>query len=178
MEKLTENAPHEDGTVTSIKVTLSRTELETLSTLLDSLVGNRGEPGAPTSSVESMAFARFKSGARDANVLQYAAKKILRVRQLRQEQFSSTMFGEPAWDILLVLYVLRTSGNRCSIAELAELAGTSPAGAFRWIGYLEQEHLVTKTEHPADANLNFVDLTEEGRNALDAFLARVADSAL
>src|SRR4051794_14348539 len=68
---------------------------------------------------------------KEAPVLLRKARDILANRRRRYETFGTAMFGEPAWDILLLVYVLR-AGQRPTIGRLADLSGATKSTAQRW----------------------------------------------
>jgi DNA-binding MarR family transcriptional regulator len=81
------------------------------------------------------------------------------------------MFGEPAWEMLLLLYALP---SRQTITRLAELASASKSTAIRWIDYLESQRLIVREVHPTDNRAVFVDLTDKGREAIRLYLSGTA----
>lgn len=113
---------------------------------------------------------KIESGKPRPQVLLNRAREILADRKRRHEVFSKAMFGEPAWEMLLLLYILR-SGTRQTIGRLGELAGASKSTALRWIEYLEQQRLVRRETHPTDKRAIFVELTEKAIESLEAYLS-------
>ena len=98
------------------------------------------------------------------------ARTVLQTRRLRARHFNRVMFAEPAWEILLLLYLAESSEGRQTIGQLAELVETPLTTVLRWVGYLEKEHLIERKDHPTDRRIVFVKLASKGRDALDAFL--------
>lgn len=98
------------------------------------------------------------------------ARAVLHARRLRARHFNRAMFSEPAWDILLLLYLADSSEGRQTIGQLAELVETPLTTVLRWVGYLEKERLVERQDHPTDRRIVFIRLTNSGRSGLDAFL--------
>jgi DNA-binding MarR family transcriptional regulator len=96
------------------------------------------------------------------------AKNILQERQRRMSRFGRAMFGEPAWEILLLLYV---SELRYTTSRLVEASGATRSTAMRWIDYLEKRRFLVRTEHPTDRRSAFVALTHEGKEELAAYLS-------
>jgi DNA-binding MarR family transcriptional regulator len=96
------------------------------------------------------------------------ARIILDSRRTRALFFSPSMFGEPAWDIMLALY---TTEGRHPLGRLAEWAETPPSTAVRWIEYLEKKLLVEREPHPNDKRIVFVKLSKKGRKLLDDYLS-------
>lgn len=98
------------------------------------------------------------------------AREILVNRRRRAERFTKSMFGEPAWEILLVLYTLE-DGPRVSANRLADLTESPRSTATRWLNYLEHQQLVSREPHPNDKRTTFICLTEKGRSNLELYLS-------
>lgn len=101
------------------------------------------------------------------------ARAVLHARRLRARHFSRVMFAEPAWDMLLLLYLADSSEGRQTIGQLAELIETPLTTVLRWMGFLEKERLVERQDHPTDRRIVFIKLTDKGRSGLDAYLAEM-----
>ena len=101
------------------------------------------------------------------------ARIILHSRRVRERYFKRAMFGEPAWDILLVLYIADLSGTRQTIGKLAEWIETPLTTAVRWIGYLEKERLVERQPHPTDKRTVYIQLLPKGRQAMGEYLSEM-----
>jgi DNA-binding MarR family transcriptional regulator len=119
----------------------------------------------------------FESGTRDSEVpdgedlkLEQRARRLLESRRKRIAIFGAQMFAEPAWDMLLLLY-LSGRGRRQTQSSLCELSGASRSTALRWIEFLAARDLVRREDHPTDKRRNFVSLTEKGRYLLDLYLS-------
>ena len=117
------------------------------------------------------------SGAPDAEVpdgeelkLEQRARRLLENRRKRIAIFGAQMFAEPAWDMLLLLF-LSGRGRRQTQSSLCELSGASRSTAMRWIEFLAGRGLVRREDHPTDKRHNFVSLTEKGRHLLDLYLS-------
>jgi DNA-binding MarR family transcriptional regulator len=98
------------------------------------------------------------------------ARAILSNRQLRSRYFSPAIFGEPAWDVLLVLYIGDASDARLTIGKLASQISIPPTTVLRWVNYLEKERLVSRQRHPTDRRVVFIRLQEKGRWSLESYL--------
>lgn len=99
------------------------------------------------------------------------ARIVLESRRRRFRYFKRSMFGEPAWDMLLVLYITEPTEGRQSISRLAELVETPISTTARWIDYLERERLVEREPHPTDKRAIYIRLVAKGRDLLDAYLS-------
>lgn len=98
------------------------------------------------------------------------ARIVLNSRRVRGRYFSPAIFGEPAWDILLVLYITDVAGDRQTIGKLAEWISAPPSTVVRWAGYLEREKLIERHPHPTDRRTMFIRLSDKGRAGLDSYL--------
>jgi DNA-binding MarR family transcriptional regulator len=107
---------------------------------------------------------------RDMNLVQLA-ETIIEARRRRAEIFNPAMFGEPAWELLLTLFVMDREGPRLTIGRLAQLAGTKLTTALRWLEYLEDQAFVQREQHPNDARTAFIQLTDKAREALRLYLS-------
>jgi DNA-binding MarR family transcriptional regulator len=99
------------------------------------------------------------------------ARAILEDRERRARIFNAGMFGEPAWELLLHLYVTDQDGPRMTIGRLIESSDCPQTTALRWLHYLQDQGLIEKREHPGDARTAFVTLTNKAREALDLYLS-------
>lgn len=155
--------PAEPPSTDPVVIKLSRRDLHDARRLL-SLLASR----ETTILIEPPELAH--STRASAHLLQRHARDILANRRRRQDIFGRAMFGEPAWEMLLLLYVLE-SGPRQTIGRLADLAGASRSTALRWIDYLDAQRLIRRDAHPTDRRAAFVELTDKGKEALELYLS-------
>ena len=98
-------------------------------------------------------------------------------RARRARIFSAMMFGEVAWNMLLILYVSDQSGSRHTVSDLTNMSGAPQTTALRWLGFLENtEGLVRRKPKPTDRRIFMVELTDKAREALDAYFSEVIDA--
>lgn len=111
-------------------------------------------------------------------VLLQKAKEIFLNRKRRSVHFNKSVFGEPAWDMLLALYINNDFGRRATVSRIRDLAGAPTATALRWLAYLEREGLVERAPHPTDRRSVFISLTPKGREAMDAYLSETVSTGV
>jgi DNA-binding MarR family transcriptional regulator len=99
------------------------------------------------------------------------ARIVMNSRRLRYRYFKRAMFGEPAWEILLNLYITEGTEGRQSIGRLADLVKTPLSTTARWIDYLERERLVEREPHPTDRRVIYIRLLAKARELLEAYLS-------
>ena len=84
-------------------------------------------------------------------------RRILDARRLRDRMFGTGLFGDPAWDILLVAFAAALGGRPARPDELAAAAGVADGTARRWIAALERHGWLAGTEvsgHGGDVSLS------------------------
>lgn len=109
----------------------------------------------------------------DSEPLLQRARDALEMRRKRIAIFGPQMFAEPAWEMLLILY-LSEGGQRHSQSSLSELSGASRSTGMRWIDYLVGHGLMLREEHPTDKRRNFVNLSKNGRELLELYLSETS----
>ena len=109
----------------------------------------------------------------DRQSLAAKARMVLSSRLAREQYFQRDLFGEPAWEILLALYVVEESGARFTISKLAECINAPLSTVVRWVKTLEEQSLVSRVNHQTDRRIIFVRLVDKGRKALDDYLGAI-----
>jgi DNA-binding MarR family transcriptional regulator len=102
--------------------------------------------------------------------LHQKALALIDERRLREQFFNPSIFGEPAWEILLALYVADSGGERETAVRLAQRIQTPLTSILRWIAYLERERLIERRAHPTDRRKFFIQLGAKGRQAVEHYL--------
>lgn len=114
----------------------------------------------------------------DRALLGLFAAEVYRDRRRRARHLSARLFGEPAWDILLDLYVAACRGQSVSVSN-ACLAADAPAStALRWVQHLQAEGLVERLADPKDARRHYVRLTDAGMDRMSAYFAECREDLL
>jgi len=88
------------------------------------------------------------------------------------------MFGEPAWDILLVLYTIDGDRRRLNTRELARLANLALTTALRWLDFLERRDLIVRKANTFDLRMVDAELSDKGRTAMDNYLLQMLGADL
>ena len=70
------------------------------------------------------------------------AASILRFRQFRAKVLTSDMFGEPAWELLLEVFVADANGEAVTGRMVAERRGVSPMVISKWLKHLTVQGLI------------------------------------
>ena len=91
-------------------------------------------------------------------------------RSRRMQLLPGDLFGEPAWEMLLILYA-EDQRTRLTIAHLSRKLDLPPTTTLRWLNYLEAKSLVVREPHPTDQRSTFLKLTPTAIEALDLYLS-------
>lgn len=104
------------------------------------------------------------------------AEKVYKARRDREVSNSySELFHDPAWDILLDLFIAHAKGKYISVTD-AGLAGQVPnTTALRWVWGLEKAGLVSRKPDPKDKRRCFVVLNKAGLSYMRPVLATIGE---
>jgi len=103
------------------------------------------------------------------------AQQIHQRRRARHQYFSSDLFGEPAWDMLLAAYWLPTIGVKLTVLGLCSEAGASKTTAWRSLERLIGLGLI-ETQDGNDRRSTHVMLTRDARYGIESYLREIAAS--
>lgn len=110
------------------------------------------------------------------HALAAVAKGIYKQRQKRSEQFGMNLTHEPAWDMLLDLFVERTAGKRVMTTSACIASNVPPTTALRYIKVLEQAGLVRRYADPSDSRVTYVEITQQGYRKMAEHLNQIYES--
>ena len=103
-------------------------------------------------------------------------RQVLHARASRGSFFGSQLFADPAWDLLLELYWARIVQQRVAVTRLCEAVGCPTTTGLRWISALHKEDLVTRTSDRFDGRRVFIELSDKGSDAMDAYFSSLPDA--
>lgn len=83
------------------------------------------------------------------------------------------LFGEPAWDILLDLFIAQQRGTELQVSSVCLEAGVPSTTILRWMARLEREGLIYRTADLADARRRYVHLTQDGQAMMNNMLGAI-----
>lgn len=106
----------------------------------------------------------------DPSFLAQFASALLCARRLRENVLPSSLFADPAWDMLLDLYVHNVTGRRVSVQDACQASHVPPTTALRWLDLLASEGLIARSQDPRDARRRFIELTPRGEAVLTKLL--------
>ena len=100
-------------------------------------------------------------------------------RRRRTKIFQSDdLFGEPAWDILLDLFIAAKERRRVSVTSACIGSAVPSTTALRWIAILERQGLLLREADPGDARRVYVKLSARGYQAMLEYFASSSRSVV
>ena len=102
-----------------------------------------------------------------------SASEILKFRDRRSKFFDGSLFADPAWDMLLELYVASAEQRRMTISNLCVSARVPMTTGLRWTNLLEQRQLIERRPDPLDGRRVFVALTQAGLTAMKGLFEKL-----
>lgn len=102
------------------------------------------------------------------------ARRLYAERRMRGRFFPEALFADPAWDMLLDLYIARHERRVISTTSACIGAAVPATTALRWITRLEKAGLVTRRPGSPDERLVVVELTEAAAETMTDLLIRMA----
>ena len=107
----------------------------------------------------------------DSDILRNARATQRRRILRRQLLGSEELFGEPAWDMLLDLFVNEREGKRLSMSSLCTAAAIPESSAMRLAQRLCDAGLLVRLPDPADGRRSFMKIAPETAHRLRAYFA-------
>lgn len=101
------------------------------------------------------------------HALRAVAERLYAERRKRDEYFPPALFGEPAWDLLLALFIAHDDGRAVSLAEAYEAARVDARHGPTLIERLIDSGLVSRSHNRGNTIL----LTDHGMDRLTDYLA-------
>jgi DNA-binding MarR family transcriptional regulator len=102
-----------------------------------------------------------------------AEKTVLRIilaRRIRASLFAADLFSDPAWDLLLVLFLARLRQQKMTLWQLARETGVSESTAARWLDALGRTDLVRRRSGQSGSRAMLVELSPRGTGAMQQWL--------
>lgn len=105
-------------------------------------------------------------------LLEQARAEVVRRKDRRALLGSRGILGDPAWDILIELYISDIAGAQLYASVVGAEAGIPQSTALRWIAVLEKDGLVRRRDDVFDRRRQWVGLTPSARKILDRYFSR------
>lgn len=107
------------------------------------------------------------------------ARAVYRSRRARPRVFEDeALFGEPAWDILLDLFIADSEKKPLSVTSACIGASVPTSTALRWLAILEERGLLWRENDKADARRVFLHLTGAGYAKMITYFIQIRDDGV
>lgn len=101
------------------------------------------------------------------------AAAILEVRHTRRDFLPAEIFSEPAWDLLLELFIADSEGLRLTAADVSQRCDIPPTLLSRWLKYLSKAGFVIGDGHgDLDDQLT---LSGKGMESMERAISKARD---
>jgi hypothetical protein len=101
------------------------------------------------------------------------AERLYAERRRRDALFPDGLFGEPAWDLLLAMFVAREKGQATILCKAYKAAGVTDTTGRRLLDRMEADGLITRRRAPRSRKMRIVELTDLAVERLTDYLAMV-----
>ncbi|MEG8023129.1 hypothetical protein [Sphingomonas aerolata] len=98
------------------------------------------------------------------------ARLLLDERRIRRRFLPDELFHEPAWDMLLALFVARDERLPMNVKTLVRLSDAPTTTSQRWIEHLYQSKLINRVTDTVDRRRLDISLSQFGDQAMKAYL--------
>jgi hypothetical protein len=105
-------------------------------------------------------------------------RAMLRLRRLRDRFFGSSLFADPAWDMLLDLTAARLERIQVAVSSLCIAACVPPTTALRWIKLMTDQGIFERVADPGDGRRIFIRLSDAAAAQMVQLLRVVQQSSL
>ena len=102
-------------------------------------------------------------------------REAIRARAARTSFFKARFFSDPAWDILLDLYLAELRQRRLSVSAIGVSADVPLTTLLRWLDTLQREGLIERAADPLDGRRVFVTLSTKASAAMHSYFASLGD---
>lgn len=98
-------------------------------------------------------------------------RAILRLRRMRSAYFSSELFADPAWDMLLDLTAAQLENEKVAVSSLCIASAVPATTALRWIKTMCDAKLFERHSDPLDGRRIFIGLSPGAASAMLTYLS-------
>ena len=102
------------------------------------------------------------------------AERFYAERRRRDAFFPDGLFGEPAWDLLLAMFVARDRNQPMILCKAYRAAGVTDTTGRRLLDRMEADGLITRRRAPRSRKMRIVELTDLAIERLTDYLAKGA----
>ncbi|OYY92075.1 MAG: hypothetical protein B7Y45_00885 [Sphingomonas sp. 28-66-16] len=104
------------------------------------------------------------------------ARRLIAVRKLRDRSFgdAARLFRDPAWNMLLDLFVAYEEGRHISASSAAIASGAPQSTGLRWVDDMVARGYAVRIDDRTDGRRSFVEISDDAHAMMVELLANVA----
>lgn len=103
----------------------------------------------------------------------HLAKGLYKSRRRRENYFSFDIFGEPAWDMLIDMYIQKAGGKKVAVSDACIASSVPPTTGLRWITILEHQNLIVRIQDENDKRRVFLELSDQAYQKIERLLCDI-----
>lgn len=117
-------------------------------------------------------YAKLQQDRDEAKELVRKARHLYKIRRKREDAFGAvSLFSDPAWDMLLGLYIDEGERRSTQVSSACSWASAAPTTGLRYVDKLVRLELVERIPDPFDARRHYVSLTRETHHRISQLLS-------
>lgn len=105
------------------------------------------------------------------------ATELLAIRRARRKFFPPSLFHEPAWEMLVALFIVYETDHSMNVKQLVGRSDAPTTTSQRWIDHLYKSGLINRVTDTEDRRRIDISLSERGHDAMTKYLKHVSDVA-
>jgi hypothetical protein len=99
------------------------------------------------------------------------ARRLMSERRERENTFGADFFADPAWDMILDLFIAHEEKRKISVSSLCIAAAVPPTTALRWIKSLTEKGIFVRSDDPDDGRRGWIALSPEMHSRMQALIS-------
>lgn len=102
------------------------------------------------------------------------AEELLAARRARRKFFPPDLFHEPAWEMLVALFIVYETDHSMNVKQLVGCSDAPATTSQRWIDHLHKSGLINRVTDTEDRRRIDISLSEKGHEAMTRYLKQVS----
>ena len=103
--------------------------------------------------------------------------RLITERRQRAKSFGSELFADPAWDMLLDLFIAMVQKKRISISSACIASSVPSTTGLRWLAHMCANGVLVRGNDPTDRRVSYVRLSDETFQQMVTYLDTIAGGA-
>ena len=105
------------------------------------------------------------------------AREQLAVRKARRRYFPADLFHEPAWEMLVALFIIYQTDHSMNVKALVSCSDAPATTSQRWIDHLHKSGLIDRVTDTVDRRRIDISLSDRGYDAMVRYLKDIGGEA-